>query len=117
MSSQTPPSVDDVFALLTDPDRRAVLSVLREHGSVEERTLARRAAAHQHDSTPDSVNDERVRATRLTFWHVHLPRLDETSLVDHDRSAGQVEPGPAFGRVVPVLEAAAEYAGQHAEND
>ena len=97
MSAQPSPSPDVVFDLLADADRRAVLTILREHGALDERALARRVADRR------DVTAERVRDVQVALWHVHLPKLDGAALVDHDDDAGRVEPGPALAAVEPLL--------------
>jgi hypothetical protein len=109
MSLQTPPPVDDVFDLLADAERRTVLDVVRERGAMGERPLARRVVARRRDVQPEAVAEERVERLHQTLWHVHLPKLDETTLVDHDRSARRVAPGTTLDSVVPLLTFAAEY--------
>lgn len=125
MDPQSSPDPDVVFDLLADADRRAVLSVLRDHGALDERSLARRVAGRCDDATPDSDAvpvdafggdlrprpdaDERVDAVQTALWHVHLPKLDATTLVDHDPAGGCVEPGPALEAVEPLLAYAEEH--------
>ncbi|MFD1513007.1 DUF7344 domain-containing protein [Halomarina rubra] len=127
MVPETPPSADEAFALLANPDRRAVLRALRDHGSLDELALARHVAAAREtdggaDPTEtdgeDTVDTERVRAVHLSLWHVHLPRLDETALLDHDRGDRIVAPGPALAAVEPLLAYADAYPGDaHSPED
>jgi hypothetical protein len=37
------------------------------------------------------------------FVHVHLPKLDSTGLVDWDHEGNQVDEGPAFDEIRPLL--------------
>jgi len=109
MSLQTPPPVDNVFDLLADAERRAVLNIVRERGAMEERPLARRVVARRRNVAPDAVAEERVETLHRTLWHVHLPKLDETTLLDHDRSERRVAPGTTLDSVAPLLTFATEY--------
>lgn len=111
MSLQTPPPVDDVFDLLAVAERRAVLNVVRERGPMGERPLARRVVARRRDVPSDAVTEERVETLHQALWHVHLPKLDETTLIDHDRAERRVAPGTTLDSVAPLLTFASEYDG------
>ena len=109
MPFRRPPAPDVAFDLLSDARRRTALTVLRDRGALGERALAQRVVARRHGLAPDDVDTDRVDDVALELWHVHLPRLDETALVDHDRSESRVEPGPALDAVESLLAYAEEH--------
>jgi hypothetical protein len=79
-----PPSrrLDRAFRLLAAPERRVLLSVLREHDggpvpvSVLVREVSTRLDEHELDrsATPENL--------RIAFHHVHLPKLDAAGVVE-----------------------------------
>lgn len=85
-----PPAVDgwaEVLADLLDDRRRATLAVLKAgDGPMTETDLAR-AVARRLGVEP---TDETVDAHRASLQHVHLPNLEETGLVEHDRERATV---------------------------
>jgi hypothetical protein len=92
------------FEALADGDRRRLLSRLAaaregdEPLRVPEDVMSETAAA-----VADAGADR--RAVALRFHHVHLPKLTELGYVTWDRSAGTVQPGPAFDEIAPLLAA------------
>lgn len=87
---------DEIFELLSNHRRRYVLHHLRRTGEgVDLGTLAERIAAWENGtSLPEVSADERKRVYSA-LQQVHLPRLDETGVVEFDDRAGTVELGPA----------------------
>lgn len=79
-------SIDDLFEILTDGRRRTALSVMSGRESpMDVEALARAVAARESDVAPASVSDPVLEAVHITLHHVHLPKLDDVSLVDYDR--------------------------------
>ncbi|WP_225335237.1 DUF7344 domain-containing protein [Halomicrobium urmianum] len=79
------------FDCLTDGRRRGALTVLLDEvGVTSERALARRLAAAERDTTPQSVDDDAITTVRTSLRHVHLPKLDDAGLVDWDADDGTV---------------------------
>lgn len=42
-------------------------------------------------------------ATQIELHHAHLPKLDELGLIDWDRSTGEIERGPNWDEIAPLL--------------
>ena len=73
------PSLDDVFDVLTEARRRAVLSVLSDRGSsMDVEALAAAVAAREHDVDRDVVPEST------------LEEVPVAALVDYDRDARTV---------------------------
>ncbi|WP_254536245.1 DUF7344 domain-containing protein [Halomarina litorea] len=83
--STRPPTIDadDVYRLLADEQRRALLAVLLERdGEMTLDDLRSRLA--------DRVSDERNAGIRL--HHVHLPKLEDAGLLTYDPETHVVTP-------------------------
>ncbi len=99
-SAGTEPSVDDLFAVLGDARRRTVLKVLAGNQTgTDVESLATRVAARESDAAEATPSESTVRDVHVTLHHVHLPKLDDAGLVDHDRGAGTVRPTSATDAV------------------
>lgn len=85
--SGSPPAdrdLDVVFDVLSDRRRRIVLDYLRDHEGewVPTETLADRIAAWEVELyDPATVSTESIE---IDLVHGHLPKLEESGLVDHD---------------------------------
>jgi hypothetical protein len=63
------------------------------------RAVARREDERQQAECPEPV----VQDVRLSLIHNHLPKLDEWDIVEYDRSAMTVQPGPKLNVVISAL--------------
>ena len=84
-SSQCDLPSDELFALLSDGIRRAVLFHLRQHRAA---TVAELVDVVVELDSVDAEAPERVEATLV---HNHLPRLTASGLVTYNAAAGVVE--------------------------
>jgi hypothetical protein len=97
----TPPekpdiSRDECFELLSNHRRRYTLHYLQQNG--EEATLGELAdqiAAWENDITPEDVSYDQRKRVYTSLQQVHLPRMDDSGVVDFDDREGVIEPGPA----------------------
>jgi len=85
-------TLDAVFSILGDRDRRRLVSELVETDSLSVEEFARSA----------DRDEFRVDDTRL--YHVHLPKLHDAGVCNWDRDAGAVRRGPCFDDVAVVVE-------------
>ncbi|WP_408958682.1 hypothetical protein [Natrinema sp. 74] len=82
--------LDRLFEALADERRRTVLSVLEnQYHPIATETLARDVAAQEGDTTEREVSDDRVEEVQASLVHVHLPMLNEATLVSYDATTGQ----------------------------
>jgi hypothetical protein len=89
-------SRDECFELLSNHRRRYTLHYLEHNG--EEATLGELAdqiAAWENDITPEEVSYDQRKRVYTSLQQVHLPRMDDTGVVEFDDREGLVEPGPA----------------------
>lgn len=76
--------VDELLRVLADRERRAILSQCRE-GPTEIFTLEELATQL---STAPSTDEQ---AVRIRLHHVHLPKLDQTDVLDYDSASRTIE--------------------------
>lgn len=80
-----------LFGVLTDETRRRIIRILRgQTGSISEQDLAERLAAMESDSKPEETTSETAEAVLIQLYHIHLPKLVDTGLVEWDRDARTV---------------------------
>jgi len=87
--------LDEYLRVLAHEHRRQLLTILLERGDQAE--VAIPEAVVRDDTDRDTV--------RLSFHHIHVPKLDELGLVEWDRDAGVVTKGPNFDDVRSLIEA------------
>ena len=83
-------SLNDLYEALANDRRRAILATLREQTMpVDTATLAQYVAEAEHGVPDAAVHAEAVEQVHISLYHVHLPRLAASGLVeyDHDRDA------------------------------
>lgn len=98
-------SVDDLFDVLVESRRRTVLAVLTDRRSpMAVETLARAVAEREHDDISMAPSESAVEDVHVTLHHVHLPKLDESRLVDYDRNERTVAPTDVADEVPIDLE-------------
>lgn len=106
------PEFSAIASLFADETRRRVLFRLRTVGRTTAPDLGRYLAAVDRGVDPGEVDEiDGPRPATIALYHDHLPRLDEHGVVDYDRTAGEITPGPNFDEVEPIvasLERAAE---------
>lgn len=95
----------DVFVLLTNRRRRALLEVVRESSTPLSTTRIAERIGERECTDP---SDEDRRAIYLSLYHHHLPRLDEADVVVYDADEGTVTPGLNFDDLVGVLDEVSE---------
>ena len=80
---------DEMFDVLADQKRRTLLFALLE-------TSPHIDAPINHDSPPD--------ASRVEYQHRHLPKLDDCGFIEWTPGINEVERGPQFDEIAPLLE-------------
>ncbi|WP_254864021.1 DUF7344 domain-containing protein [Halovivax gelatinilyticus] len=106
----TPIDPDRVFSLLSEPDRRHVLTCLDEKRIWPTDALARELAvrdgsgeSHRQLDEPKSAH---VREKHILLVHNHLPRLTDYGVIEWDRRSGDVVRTDRFEQIVSYLELA-----------
>lgn len=78
---------DAVFRALSDAKRRRALRCLREHRRTSLPDLAELVAEATYGRDVAELSGERVTDLYLSFYHNHLPVLEEAGLVDYQQEA------------------------------
>lgn len=100
-------SVDVLCSLLTHIRRRATIRHLRESdGPVRMSDLAFAVAASVMDTPNSQVPMETARCVRNSLYHVHLPKLEASNVVDFDQDQNTVEASENLPEMVSVLDCA-----------
>jgi hypothetical protein len=82
---------DDVYELLSNARRRFVISHLRSRDEVVElNELSEAVASWENDVPADELTDQQVKRVYVSLYQTHLPKLDESGLIEYDRDAGHV---------------------------
>lgn len=100
----SPQTVDGRLEVLSNCYRRFLLYYLREHGTATRTELADVLAgwlASVDDGAADSTDRDR---TDIALHHVHLPKLLDAGLVEHDTNTGVFELGDYPGWVDECLD-------------
>ncbi len=79
---------ETLFELLAHSRRRAILSVLADHGDVVSTDeLAACVAAAERDVPPNAVPTSERDRVYTTLRHAHLPAMDDAGVLEYDREA------------------------------
>ncbi|OYR48368.1 hypothetical protein [Halorubrum sp. Ea8] len=81
----------DVFDVLKNDRRRAVMRYLHEHGgSAELSDVAEHVAARENDTAVRQLTSQERKRVRIALYQCHLPRMDALGVVDFDNDRGTV---------------------------
>lgn len=88
------PDSDDVhleamFSVVSERRRRLVLGYLSEHpaGTAD----LSEVAAYVHERTAPSEGGSDLDSIELSLYHRHLPKLEETGVIEFDQANGTIE--------------------------
>lgn len=86
-------SRDDLFEVLSNRRRRYVLHYLcrREGEAVELSDLVTQVAAWEHGTDPGQLSYDDRKSVHISLYQHHVPKMDETGIVDYDQRGGVVE--------------------------
>lgn len=120
MSIQTPPpedvaetaehrsiTKDDLFHLLQNGRRRAVLRYFAAHPEQDEfnmRTVAEAIAAWENETTVEQLSSDQRQRVYIALYQSHLPKLDEYGVIEYNQSRGLIVPTPLTALFEPYLE-------------
>lgn len=95
MAQRSRVDLDTVLRALADVQRRRLLVALLEDHPQEDSIRV----------TEDSrlAEQERQRL-QMEMFHTHLPKLEDRGFIRWDREEHQVEKGPTFSEIRPLLE-------------
>lgn len=77
--------LETVFEALTDRRRRLALYYLQKHQTLTLPDLAELLVEDEHETDVRSLSGEQIRDAYLSFYHRHLPKLEQAGLVCYDQ--------------------------------
>lgn len=88
--------LDVALSTVADGQCRRVLLALLDHNP---QTVSRL-------SIPEDVHpgDAEIEKAEVEMHHIHLPRLDDAGFIVWNKDDQQVEKGPEYAEIVPLLE-------------
>lgn len=82
---------DTIYNILGNQRRRHTLHYLaQQEDTVDLRRLSEQVAAWEHDVPVTDVTWEQRKNVYTALQQVHLPRMDETGIVDFDHDEGEI---------------------------
>lgn len=94
-------SEDEIFDVLRNSRRRAVIAYLLEEERASVKELTKQVGADEYDVDADELSPEQHKRVYTGLYQCHLPRLDDLGVVDFEKedkvvslreSASQLEP-------------------------
>ncbi|MEM4782053.1 MAG: hypothetical protein QXG03_10915 [Halalkalicoccus sp.] len=104
--SQLSVSKDDLFHLLQNSRRRAVLRYFAAHPDREEfdmRTIAEAIAAWENETTVEQLSSDQRQRVYIALYQSHLPKLDEYGVIEYNQSRGRIVPTALIAVFEPYL--------------
>lgn len=96
---------DQVFHLLQNERRRAVLRYLRGvDGVVDMREVVENVAAEEYDTDPRSLSSTERQRVYIALYQSHLPKLADFGVIEYDQSRGWVERTPLADQLGQYLD-------------
>lgn len=95
-------SRDDIFNILRNSRRRAVICHLRTARTITLSELAEQIASDECDTSVEQVSSEQRKRVYVSLHQNHLPKMDRKGVVNYDQDRGTVELGD-ISRVTPYL--------------
>ena len=74
-------TTDDVFHLLSNSRRRAIILTLLDHGPMTKRELSDRVAARELDIDRDVLTSSDKQSIRVSLHQNHLPKLEDSDVI------------------------------------
>ena len=97
-------SFDTVFSLLSHRRRRVVLELLLTHDrGLTLRDLRNEIVEKEYGAEIIEANNDQVKQTLVSLYHIHIPVLAEAGLVIYDQDRMLVEPTEKIGLLEPLL--------------
>jgi len=83
---------NDVFDILKNERRRAVVRYLLEHdGSADLSDVAEHVAARENGTDVRRLSSQERKRVRIALYQCHLPRMDAARVIEFDKDRGGIE--------------------------
>jgi DNA-binding transcriptional ArsR family regulator len=103
------PSVDELYEIFANKRRRYVLHYLKqEEGRTEFGEMAEQIAAWEHGKSQREVTSDERKYVYSALQQRHLPKMDDTGLVEFDKRGGSVAPTQVLEEVDVYAEVVGE---------
>lgn len=87
-------SQDQVFEVLKSPRRRYALYYLKQVGGRAELSdITEQVAAWENEIPVGNLSSEQRKRVYISLYQTHMPKLDDSNVVEYDQSRGVVELG------------------------
>lgn len=77
--------IDRILLALSEPRCRYLLYYLDDRGDAYIEEVARFIAACERGCDPSESSEDHVEQVKRDLYHVHLPKLAESNIIDYDR--------------------------------
>lgn len=97
---------DDLFHLLQNSRRRAVLRYFVAHPDYEEfsiRNIAEEIAAWENGISVDELHSNQRQRVYIALYQSHLPKFNKYNIIKYDQSRGIMKPTPLVAVFEPYL--------------
>jgi hypothetical protein len=97
--------LDQIFELLKNSRRRETLRYLKSSGG--ETTLsevAEHIAALENETTVRAITSAKRKRVYVGLYQCHLPKMDDTGIINFDQNRGTIELGPNAAQLDPYLD-------------
>jgi len=97
--------LDQIFEILKNSRRRQTIRYLIENG--DETTLsdlAEEIAALENGTTVKAISSSQRKRVYVGLYQCHLPKMDDTDIVDYDQNRGTIKLGPNADQLIPYLD-------------
>jgi hypothetical protein len=104
--TETSISDDELFHLLQNSRRRAVIRYLRgREGPIRMRDVAEQVAAWEHDTTVAQLSSDERQRVYIALYQSHLETLEDAGVIDYNKPRGVIHPRPLLDRVADYVDA------------
>jgi putative lipase involved disintegration of autophagic bodies len=99
-------SKDAAFHLLQNSRRRAVLRYLIDNDDdvYSMREVTEQVAAWENDTTIAELTSNERQRVYIALYQSHLPKLNETNIIEYNRDRGTLAPTPLLFVLEPYLD-------------
>jgi len=96
--------LDQVFAILKNSRRRQTITYLRENGGAATLSdIAEHVAALENGVAKQALTSSQRKRVYVGLYQCHLPKLDDTQIVEFDKHRGTVELTATADQLDPYL--------------
>ncbi|UTF54476.1 DUF7344 domain-containing protein [Natronosalvus rutilus] len=86
-------SADALYNLLSHHRRRTILELLLAHEQkLTLSDLTNEIAVREYDDEITEISGDKIMDIHISLYHVHIPKLAETNIIEYDQSRGIIDP-------------------------